>query len=104
VPIPTHNFIRVLSDAFTPVRSTDGQLLGCVPRVSDNAELLRDRRGTVFELRIAAQVCVCVDLRQQTPESLDGFVCLDDTNTDLALPVEGTVGVGGDDPDLADGV
>lgn len=97
-----HDFLRVLADAFTPVRDTRGRLLGCVPRVTDDATAtLSDAHGNVFELRIAAQVCVCVDLDAgQSPRFIDGFVALDDTDTDLAVPAVPA----GADPDLAEGV
>lgn len=84
------NFLRVLSDAYTPVRDLQGRLLGAVPRVADTAEIVGSPRGEMFELRIASQVCVCVDLTKQTPKSLDGFIPLDPSNADLAEPVAGT--------------
>jgi len=101
MPIAPQNLLRALSDAFTPVRDTTGRLLGCVPRVPDTAELIRAASGQSFELRIAAQVCVCVNLDDPTqhPSTLDGFIPLDGgANLDLATPVRG------DDPDLAQGV
>src|SRR5687767_11705878 len=99
VPLSPDTYLRVLSDPFTPVRALDGRLLGCVPKVNDDAIMAGQ-----FPLVIAAQVCVRVDLGQPgTPplDSLPGFIPLDDTNTDLALPAPGT---DGDDRDLAEGV
>jgi hypothetical protein len=93
--LSSDNYLRVLADAFTPVRDQFGRLLGCVPRVADDAIL-----AGPFPLAISAQVCVRVDLDQPgTPPltALPNFVALDDSNTDLALPV------GGDD-DLAEDV
>jgi hypothetical protein len=101
MPVAPQNLLRALRDEFTPVRDTTGRLLGCVPRVPDSAEALRGSNGALYELRIAAQVCVCVSLDDplQHPSALDGFIPLDDANLDLAVPVPR-----GDDPDLAQGV
>lgn len=102
MPLTPHDYLRVLSDAFTPVRDLTGRLLGCVPRVPDNTELLRGTNGAVFELHISAQACVRVNLDDpsQNPHALAGFTPLDDTHVDLAIPVHR----GGDDPDIATGV
>lgn len=96
MPVAPQNLLRALSDDFTPVRDVTGRLLGCVPRVPESAELIQSSTGQSFELRIAAQVCVCVNLDDPTqhPSTLDGFTPLDDANFDLAVPVRG------DDPDL----
>ncbi len=101
MPIAPQNLLRALRDEFTPVRDTTGRLLGCIPRVPDSAEMIQASSGQAFELRIAAQVCVCVNLDDPTqhPSTLDGFIPLDDgASLDLATPVRG------DDPDLARGV
>lgn len=97
MPVAPHNLLRALSDDFTPVRDTTGRLLGCVPKVPDTAELVQSSTGQAFELRIAAQVCVCCNLDDPTqhPSTLDGFIPLDDANLDLAIPV-----ARGDDADL----
>lgn len=99
---PSHStdFLRCHDDRFTPVRDTQGRLLGCVPRVADNNDHLASPLGERFELRIAAQVCVCVDLAAQTPTTLDGFIPLGTEEVDLALPAVPP----GEDPDLAVGV
>lgn len=99
MPLSPDTYLRALSDAFTPVRSLNGRLLGCIPRVADDAVM-----AGPFPLTIAAQVCVRVDLGQPgTPplSALPGFIPLDDTQADLALPAADTAG---DDPDLAEGV
>lgn len=93
-----HDYLRVTGDQFTPVRDQLGKLLGCVPRVPDNAERLANPRGSSFELRIAAQVCVCIDTTTQTPTDIPNFIPLDSNLPSLAHAV------GGDDPDLAEGV
>lgn len=79
------NYLRVNSDAFTPVRDQRGRLLGCVPRVPDDAIM-----AGPFPLMIAAQACVLVALDQPgTPPitALPGFVAVDDSDIDIALPV-----------------
>lgn len=88
MPLSPEHYLKVLSDAFTPVRSADGRLLGCVPRVADDAVM----HGP-FPVMLAAQACVAVDLDDmmgRTLSTLPGFVPLDDTQTDLALPAPGT--------------
>ena len=97
MPIAPQNLLRALRDDFTPVRDIAGRLLGCIPKVPESAEMIQGTNGAHYELRIAAQVCVCVDLddRNQHPSALDGFIPLDDANLDLALPARV------DDPDLA---
>lgn len=102
MPIDPHNFLRALSDRFTPVRSLDGTLIGCVPRVHESAQLLTGSNGAAFELRIAAQVCVCInpDDALQSPNYLDGFIPLHDTTPGSAPPSRAD----GEDPDLAIGV
>jgi hypothetical protein len=84
------NYLRIISDAFTPVRDQSGRLLGCIPRVSDDAVF-----AGPFPLMIAAQACAVVALDQPgTPPitTLPGFVAFDDRDADLATPV------GEDDP------
>lgn len=95
-----NNFLRALSDRFTPVRALDGRLLGCVPRIPDTAEALRGSNGLLYELRISAQVCVCVNIDDplQSPSALDGFIPLIDGSS--VTPADAR----GDDPDLAIGV
>jgi len=99
VALDPNSYLRVLLDTFTPVRDTQAHLVGCIPKVPDNSDIITDSQGRIYELRWSMQVCVCIDLEQQSPTSLDGFIPLDDTDTDLAVPV-----ARGDDPDLAEGV
>lgn len=95
--------LRCLSDAFTPVRDLDGALLGAIPKVTDdNAVTVSGTNGQNFELRIALQVCVCVDVRTQNPSVLPDFLPLDLKNADIGTPIPGTEGADpGADPDLA---
>jgi len=95
MPLDPHAYLKVMSDAFTPVRSVEGALLGCIPRIADGSDFITASGGQMFDLAWAAQPCVVCDLKTQSPAALDGFVALDDTDTDLAQPV-----VAGDDPDL----
>jgi hypothetical protein len=101
MPIAPQNFLRALRDEFTPVRDMQSRLLGCIPKVPDTAEAIRGSNGALYELHMAGQVCVRVNLDDplQHPSALDGFIPLDDANLDLAVPVPR-----GDDPDLAQGV
>ena len=89
MPLSPENYLRCLSDAFTPVRAADGRLLGCVPRVADDAVM----HGP-FPIMLAAQACVAVDLDdvigRNVATNLPGFIPLDDTQTDLALAAPGT--------------
>ncbi len=95
--LTNYPIIRVYSDTFTPVRDTEARLLGVIPKVEDdNATLVTGTDGSLFELRISTQVCVCVDPATQDVRKLPGFMAVDLENEDLALPV-----AGGDDPDLA---
>ena len=95
MPDLTHT-LKILTDDFTPVRDTLGRLLGAVPRVPDTADAIRDTAGNVFELRVAAQVCVCV-ADGQSPLGLAGFTPLDTAQADLATSVT-------QDDDLAESV
>lgn len=101
MPIDPHNFLRALSDRFTPVRTLSGALIGCIPRVSETAELITGSNGAAFELRISAQVCVCInpDDALQSPSYLDGFIPLHDSATTTP-----SSHADGEDPDLAIGV
>jgi hypothetical protein len=97
MPISPDTYLKCLSDAFTPVRSaSDGRLLGCVPRVADDAIMCGP-----FPLQLAAQVCVAVpdDMFGRVVAELPGFAPIDDSQVDLALPAAGTT-----DDDLAEGV
>ena len=98
MPLDPSSYLRCLSDRFTPVRDQQGRLLGCIPRVQDDCIGVGPHPCV-----IAAQACLLVNLDGPGPytEALPGFIPLDDTNTDLAVPAPGT---GGDDPDLAQGV
>lgn len=93
------DFLRCIDDKFTPVRDLTGALIGCVPRVPDNTDAI-NHGGQTFELRIAAQVCVCVDLDRQTPAVIDGFIPWGNAHGD---PLDPTVPAG-EDPDIAVGV
>lgn len=97
----THNLLKVFNDAFTPVRALDGTLLGVVPKVRDTDEALLGSNGAMFELRIAAQVCVCVNVLDplQSTHYLDGFIAVDGAKLQNAPPQ-----IAGDDPDIATGV
>lgn len=91
------SYLRCLSDPFTPVRNADGRLLGCVPRVPDDAAMYGP-----FPVMLAAQACVAVNLDDMTGRQvaeLPGFIPLDDTQTDLALAAPGT-----DDADIGEAV
>lgn len=74
--------LNCLSDPLTPVRSTDGRLLGAVPKIADDHPVpyVTDANGVNFEIRIAAQACVVVDLRSQVVTNLPGFVPLAGAN------------------------
>lgn len=86
-PLSASDYLRAISDAFTPVRDETGRLLGCVPRVRDDVDAL-SYAGQAFDLRLAAQVCLCVNLGAgQRPQVLEGFVPLPDINIDLATPI-----------------
>lgn len=92
--IDPNNFLRALSDPFTPVRDQTGRLLGCVPLVPDDALM-----AGPFPLMLATQACVLVAVDQPgTPPitALPGFVAIDDTQADLAVPVG--------EADIAEGV
>lgn len=107
MPINTHNMLRALTDPFTPVRDVSGRLIGCVPKVPDTAEVINGSNGTLFELRIAAQVCVCVNTDDplQSPRYLDGFIPLDaDVGKSADTPRPDGITRDGEDPDLAVGV
>lgn len=80
------NYLSCLADEFTPVRDTLGRLLGCVPRVPDNAQAVPGEDGSRFELGITAQVCVMVNLDEQQPAVLPGFIPFDNASVDLAVP------------------
>jgi len=85
MPLSPDNYLRCLSDPFTPVRDQTGRLLGCVPRVPDDAYM-----AGPFPLMLAAQACVLVAVDQPgTPPitALPGFIPLDDSQADLATPV-----------------
>lgn len=102
MPHPT-NFLKVFNDSFTPVRALDGTLLGVVPRVRDTDEALLGSNGALFELRIAAQVCVCVnpDDPLQATHYLNGFIPVENVKSrDTSSPSPSD----GEDPDLAIGV
>lgn len=96
------NLLRILTDKFTPVRDTTGRLLGVVPAVRETDEALIGSNGALYQLRIAAQVCVCVNLDDpmQSPQYLNGFIPVDDK----ALVSSASPSGSGDDPDLAVGV
>jgi hypothetical protein len=91
--------LRVLSDDFTPVRDISGRLLGVIPRIADNAEIVFGTNGTAYELRVAAQVCVCVNSEDPTqhPSHIDGFIAVDNATL---MPQQSTLPPG-EDPDLA---
>lgn len=101
MPSP-HNLLKVFNDSFTPVRALDGTLLGVVPKVRDTDEALLGSNGAMFELRIAAQVCVCVNVLDplQSTQYLDGFIPID--RPQQRAYVEPTTD--GEDPDIAVGV
>lgn len=82
-----HNFLQCLADDFTPVRDAQGHLLGCIPRVPDNTELVFNSTRAAFELRIAGQVCVCVDINIQDPSTLEGFIPYDKAAVDISIPL-----------------
>jgi hypothetical protein len=98
MPLDPHSYLRILSDKFTPVRDNQGALLGCIPRVPDGLDMLADSNGTIFDISWAVQPCIRCDLATQSPASLDGFIPLDDTDADLALPAT----IPSDDPDLGE--
>lgn len=99
MPILNQQLLRVLSDDFTPVRDLTGRLLGVIPKVAETAEAVFGSNGTVYELRIAAQVCVCVnaDDALQHPSYIDGFISVDEREL---MPQSSTLPPG-EDPDLA---
>lgn len=99
MPVMNQTLLRVLSDAFTPVRALDGRLLGVIPRVADTAEVVFGTNGSAYELRVAAQVCVCVNTEDPTqhPSHIDGFIPADEREL---MPPASPVPAG-EDPDLA---
>lgn len=101
--LSTENILKCLSDEFTPVRDTDARLLGCIPRVQDEtAATITGTNGQNFELRLAVQCCVCVDLNSHDPAALPDFIPLDMKNADIAQPLAGSEAADpGADPDLA---
>lgn len=101
MPDPTDGFLRCTSDPFTEVRDHTGKLLGCVPKVPDNADTIMDSAGRAFPMMIAGRACVYVR-EKASPANLNGFVPLD-ADVDLAMPAPGTDGdpLAGEDPDLA---
>lgn len=96
--ISTHSFLKILGDDYTPVRAQDGTLLGAIPRIPETAETVINSKGVAFELRIAAQVCVCVAPTQEAA-SLDGFIGLHDA-TAAATAAADTINETGTDPDI----
>lgn len=100
MPVMNQQLLRVLSDDFTPVRDLTGRLLGVIPKVADTAEAVFGSNGTVYELRVAAQVCVCVNAEDQLqhPSYIDGFIPVDEREL---LPQSASSLPPGEDPDLA---
>lgn len=99
MPVMNQTLLRVLNDQFTPVRDTTGRLLGVIPRVADTAEVVFGTNGSAYELRVAAQVCVCVNTDDPTqhPSHIDGFISVDEREL---MPAPTAVPAG-EDPDLA---
>lgn len=100
-----NQYVTITSDAFTQVRALDGTLLGAIPALDPERiqEHVSDTNGVAFAIGYTAQLCVMC-ARDQDPSKLPGFIPLDARNADLAMPLPGGHGVGGDDPDLAEGV
>ncbi len=86
MPLDPPAYLKILDDAFTPVRDSAGHLLGCIPKIADGQNFIMAPSGQMFDLGWAIQPCVQCDLATQSPEELAGFVGLDDTDTDLAQP------------------
>jgi hypothetical protein len=86
MPINPQEFLRCVSEPYTAVRDTNGNLLGCIPRVNtDIGDGIRGLDGRAYEFRYAATVCVCVP--DGAAPRLPGFIPLDmGKNADLALP------------------
>lgn len=101
-----NQYVTVTSDSFTQVRDEQGRLLGAIPKIDEDRGQLTvtDSDGNQHEIGYTMQLCVLCNTRTSNPNKLPGFIPLDARNSDLADPVAGGHGVGGDDPDLAEAV
>jgi|SRR5579872_1414205 len=81
--VSPENILKVLNDSFTPVRTIEGDLIGVIPKIPDHdtSPYVTGSTGMNFELRIQAQVCVCVDPARQPVDTLPGFVAIDTFHT-----------------------